>query len=338
MPDSKQTNYPQRSSDLICKSAEMFAYLRWLRVTRGLTQAALASAVKISQSELHKVESSQQACRLTTFVGICNALALPPGWALDMMIHGNVVLFHERVAEDPGFALLLESLQIADKSGRKAMAMELSCACLLSAILLRVSCPTRRARFQTYPTADWRERFLNFAQWLEASVEEIDRGEIIRALHEQPIAELQRRGLLSRESLELKRDDLSRPKDERRGGSFGGELHGLTFGEVAFLWQVLPRGLQKSLLPYKDKIDMSQGACGSVAGMRLEVPTWNQLKKSIAHLTSERGAKAALAKELGVSRQVLNNWLSDAGQGAPPADLTLRLFRWSLEQGTPKPK
>ncbi|MBE0545732.1 MAG: helix-turn-helix transcriptional regulator [Verrucomicrobia bacterium] len=95
---------------------------------------------------------------------------------------------------------------------------------------------------------------------------------------------------------------------------------------------------QKTFSLDKDILDTPQGGGVTVAGMRLEVPTWKQLKKSIAHLTSEHGAKAALAKELGVSRQVLNNWLSDAGQGAPPADLTLRLFRWSLEQGTPKPK
>jgi transcriptional regulator with XRE-family HTH domain len=65
-------------------------------------------------------------------------------------------------------------------------------------------------------------------------------------------------------------------------------------------------------------------------GMRLEVPTWPELKKTIKRLTAERGEKKALADKIGVSRQVLGNWLSDASQGAPNADLTLELLKWSL--------
>jgi len=62
-----------------------------------------------------------------------------------------------------------------------------------------------------------------------------------------------------------------------------------------------------------------------------DVPTWAQLKKTIITLAAGHGQKAALADELGVSRQVLGNWLSDGEQGAPNAETTLWLFKWSLD-------
>jgi transcriptional regulator with XRE-family HTH domain len=63
-------------------------------------------------------------------------------------------------------------------------------------------------------------------------------------------------------------------------------------------------------------------------GMKTEVPTWPELKKKIIRLTGEHGAKAALAQKLGVSRQVLGNWLSDDSQGIPNAVFTLQLLDW----------
>ncbi len=81
----------------------------------------------------------------------------------------------------------------------------------------------------------------------------------------------------------------------------------------------------------KDTLDTGDGG-SIVAGMSSkEVPTWAQLKKTIAGLTAAHGQKAALADELKVSRQVLGNWLSSDNQGAPNAELTLRLFKWSLD-------
>ncbi len=77
----------------------------------------------------------------------------------------------------------------------------------------------------------------------------------------------------------------------------------------------------------KDILD-DKPASGIVEEMRLEVPTWKQLKKTVARLTVVRGSKAALAAELGVSRQVLGNWLSEDEQGAPNAEHTLRLLKW----------
>lgn len=81
----------------------------------------------------------------------------------------------------------------------------------------------------------------------------------------------------------------------------------------------------------KDNLDI-QKAPDNLSEMRSEVPTWPELKKTVLRLTTERGEKSALAKRLGVSRQVLGNWLSDDAQGTPNAELTLKLLTWVEER------
>jgi transcriptional regulator with XRE-family HTH domain len=77
----------------------------------------------------------------------------------------------------------------------------------------------------------------------------------------------------------------------------------------------------------KEYIDNATDAT-IVGDVRVKTPTWQELKQEIIQLTSGHGKKSALANELGVSRQVLGNWLSQKGQGAPNAELTLRLLAW----------
>lgn len=50
----------------------------------------------------------------------------------------------------------------------------------------------------------------------------------------------------------------------------------------------------------------------------------------LCRLTSKRGAKAALAREMGVTRQAVDQWLS--GKTAPSADLMLRLLEWAVKE------
>jgi transcriptional regulator with XRE-family HTH domain len=53
---------------------------------------------------------------------------------------------------------------------------------------------------------------------------------------------------------------------------------------------------------------------------------WKQLRKEVAAATAKRGSRAALARDLGVSPQALNEWLQ--GRSAPPAEQTLRLLQF----------
>ena len=53
---------------------------------------------------------------------------------------------------------------------------------------------------------------------------------------------------------------------------------------------------------------------------------WEFLRERLKRATSERGRKAALAREFGVKPQAVNEWFS--GASAPDAEKTLRLLAW----------
>lgn len=60
--------------------------------------------------------------------------------------------------------------------------------------------------------------------------------------------------------------------------------------------------------------------------MSSETGYWKALVRRLVKLTSRTGAKAELAREMEVTRQAVNKWLS--GKGAPSAELTLRVLNW----------
>jgi len=63
-----------------------------------------------------------------------------------------------------------------------------------------------------------------------------------------------------------------------------------------------------------------------VTDMPFAPKSWSDLRAVLQTLTALKGAKAALAKEFGVSRQVVNAWLTT---GAPSADTTIQLLNWT---------
>jgi len=54
---------------------------------------------------------------------------------------------------------------------------------------------------------------------------------------------------------------------------------------------------------------------------------WQQLQHRLQNATRERGAKSSLARELGIDRQTVSEWLRHAVRG-PSAETTLRLLEW----------
>jgi transcriptional regulator with XRE-family HTH domain len=56
--------------------------------------------------------------------------------------------------------------------------------------------------------------------------------------------------------------------------------------------------------------------------------TWAELADRVRRATAAPGAKAQLARDMGVSRQAVNKWLRKTDSGAPSADLIFRLLAW----------
>ncbi len=63
----------------------------------------------------------------------------------------------------------------------------------------------------------------------------------------------------------------------------------------------------------------------------IDTPLWNELRKRIQFHTSKHGAKAVLARELGLPRQRLHQFLRE-GSAMPDAERTLLLLGWLIQQ------
>lgn len=96
------------------------------------------------------------------------------------------------------------------------------------------------------------------------------------------------------------------------------------------LLKVLEEPEYRGLKGCKPEVD-NTGAADSINFVSAKIRTWKALQKQLAIATSEKGAKAQLARDLDTSRQAVNKWLN--GSGAPSADLTLRLLQWVEQRG-----
>ena len=67
-----------------------------------------------------------------------------------------------------------------------------------------------------------------------------------------------------------------------------------------------------------------------------ETPMWNEIRQRLRHHLQARGAKAVLAREIGLPRQRLNQFLHE-GSAMPDAERTLMLVAWLLRQESAPP-
>ena len=66
-----------------------------------------------------------------------------------------------------------------------------------------------------------------------------------------------------------------------------------------------------------------------IANVKIRIRSLRELVHRLKQITSAPGAKAALARKLGVSRQAVGQWLS--GESNPTAEATLQLLNWVEE-------
>ncbi len=72
-------------------------------------------------------------------------------------------------------------------------------------------------------------------------------------------------------------------------------------------------------------VDTSGGAAYK-DGVISQTPSYGQLIEALKHTLSQPGSKAALARQMRVSRQAVHRWLS--GDAKPSAEMVLRLLKW----------
>src|SRR5713101_10199907 len=96
------------NSDLLFWNGALGMYLRNARLAHGLSLRELERQTGVSDSEIHKVETGNQECRLSSFIKLCSALGVPCGLVLDQVISSSFAYFAKIVPTDPVFLALVK--------------------------------------------------------------------------------------------------------------------------------------------------------------------------------------------------------------------------------------
>ena len=182
-------------ADLLWDRAWLGGLLRQIRYDRGFSIADLERASNIGHSEIHKIETGQQECRIETLVRLSGALGVSPGWVLDRALRSNVSLFYWALKNDPALKDFVAMATLAQRDFDFS-ARFLANICTFAALLTRCSDPVSRVKDTTFPHPYWEKAFSRFAQKLVSMFDGADKAAISRELLLHPIAEMRRQGVL----------------------------------------------------------------------------------------------------------------------------------------------
>jgi transcriptional regulator with XRE-family HTH domain len=106
----------------------------------------------------------------------------------------------------------------------------------------------------------------------------------------------------------------------------------------ALIWGEMRDDIRKRLPKVESLANKKQDVLDNESGKRedafvkAKIKSLPELLKAVSNRVSERGKKTALARELGVSRQAVDQWLS--GDAKPSAELTFKLLNWVEQMRT----
>ena len=304
--------------DWILHHKNIGAYLNRARSALGWSLRELELRSGVTHTEIYKVEKCEQECRLSTFVRLSAALGLPWGRVFDDLARCNVGVFHRAVLADGGFREFANAHSISDDRLFDDVAMQVSAIVTLAAQLVRCDSALRKAQQVWYPDRDFERGFVDYATRLDNTDVLTARLEILAGFNRAPLRELQRQslwfdGFIVRYLDYLRLPPGTRPKPSPFWTSRDDLLSFPDFTEAAAQKQNTNKLYNESRAADKNDV-------------KSEAARWPKLREQTQALTAEHGAKARLADAFGVSRQVLNGWLS--GASAPDAETTLRLLAW----------
>jgi transcriptional regulator with XRE-family HTH domain len=203
------------NADLLWDTRTLGGWLRWLRGDRGFSIRRLAAISGVDDSEIHRIETGQSECRISSLIKLCAAVGASPGYVLDRAMSSNAGEFKRRILADPDFEALLSRLCVKDKDVAERIAMNLASACVLTAILLRSSDPLSRVKADLFPQPEWEKRFVAFASKIAAMDENVERANILDGLLAFPVRELSNQGLLAESILNAQAESYGKPRAER---------------------------------------------------------------------------------------------------------------------------
>jgi transcriptional regulator with XRE-family HTH domain len=305
------------NADLFFWNNALGMYLREARRRHDLSLRELERQSGVSDSEILKVESGSQECRLSSFVKLCSALGLPGGLVLDQVVSSSSAYFSTIIHDDPAF----EKLTLRWTAGAfhaEALSAQMACICAVASHLLRCSNAFGKARSFNYPDDELRNLFESFARRIDNLDDPLDRTSVLMALKKQPIREIESQGLMPLKFLDSFVGQLNRLKPAAPG------IHR---GAGVPIWYPLPAPANPLGRPTeKNNLRDHQVLLDNNRVKKGNRYTWGSLRRRIRAATRERGARARLARKFRVTPQAVAEWLS--GASAPTAETTLRLLEW----------
>jgi transcriptional regulator with XRE-family HTH domain len=209
---SEKEKKPPSESDLLFWDGALGMYLRDARNRAGLSLRDLERTTGVSDSEIHKIETGSQECRLSSFVKVCSALGVPGGLVLDQVVSSSFAYFSHVLLKDDELRGFSVKRWKANDFSHRVVTDQLACFSSVAAHLLRCSHATRKAKSFDYPAPTVGSAFLTFAATVDNTGEGLERLSILSALQHTPFQELERQRLLCLDYL----DDLVQKANRAR--------------------------------------------------------------------------------------------------------------------------
>lgn len=288
-----------------------------------MTLRDLERASGVSNSEISKIESGSQDCRLESFVKISIALGIPFGRLLDDLVLPDFPGYSDRILTET----LLLDVTASCVELRPAFALNMGMIAAWAAHLIQCGHPILRARRVVYYSEALYRSFESFARFLDALEDFAARREMLSELSVRPGEWLLKRGIGGGELfVDMAKRLLG--EDGRPLVLDGSALALLGIRSTSLLWfPFFPQEFNQPACPAPAfgsiiKIDETK----QVADNSLVSLTWKELKRRLKKVTAERGKKAAAADFAGVDRSNMNRWLDDDQE--PGAEAAFRLLEW----------
>lgn len=305
-------------------------WLRHTRQQRAYSLRELEALSGVSDSTIHRIESGQAECDLASFVLICEALGELPGEVLEDVFRPSPLDYEKGMLNDPIAAQFLVECGAACMKEMHVGRLNLQLAVAAAAWIVLAARPQRVAGLMDFPSPEIAMGYSRFADRLEANrLTSLDRAAVLQNFARQGFQEFLRLGVVSKSVL--------RPSVQTDIRSFR-EFLGGNRAKAVGIWLLVDAENEAAqtrlqspwggeVFDYvKDSLTKYLPDPNLIPDVRKRESMLGFLRARLLRATSERGAKAALAKEFGVSRQAVNAWLS--GASAPEAETTLRLLEW----------
>jgi transcriptional regulator with XRE-family HTH domain len=330
--------------------SEVGKILKTARGLLNLTLKEVEACAGIAASHIWSIERGAKEVALERVLKLAIFYGFPPGLVIEAGIRVNSEPIRKAAAE----WISTQTGDLHDEATREMYAELVAGFAVILAYLLRSTRPGFLIETFAFPTFEMKNRFRRLAGNMEYGMPPTQRTQILIRLPLDPVPPLVAHRLLDPQDAE-KFCALARagtlpfslpwnPVPRYCLPSLTEAIHiePMSVEEFAYIQSLTDRTNEKmmkagvvnrpksSQAPELDKNNLTTNAESATSlPMQSTAPkSWKDLRAGLQALTAERGAKAQLAADLKVSRQVVTSWLKKKKANEPSADFTLRLLAW----------